>query len=71
MVTTETPTVHCDGAGPHEDMGTRLYPLGGNANLILCYSCWVRENRYRYNRGVETRRPEDWPQQNWFAATEV
>ena len=59
---------NCDGAHCTETSGqVRTYPLGGGANLILCLSCAAQENRYRYQRGRETRRPEDWPQVNWHA----
>ena len=46
----------------------RVYPLGGGANLILCRACWTHENLYRHSRGVTSKRPQDWPQQNWQAA---
>lgn len=60
---------HCNGAGPHSGPAeVRLMPLGGGANLILCMACWARENRYRYERGRETGRPQDWPQENYHAA---
>jgi hypothetical protein len=42
--------------------------LGSGGNLILCHACFAHENRYRYNRGVETKRPNDWPQVNWAEA---
>lgn len=60
---------NCDGSGTH--MGpqeVRVRPIGGGANLILCKACWVRENRYCYERGEETGSPHSWPQQNWDKA---
>lgn len=60
---------HCDGSGPHggpHEVRTR--PIGGSGNVILCRSCWARENRYCYERGRETGAPENWPQQAWEAA---
>ena len=61
---------HCDGSGPHSGVENevRVYPLGGNGNLIMCMACFARENRYRYERGVETKRPQDWPQVSFFKA---
>ena len=58
---------NCDGAGPHTEGEVRVYPLGSGGNLILCLSCWARENRYRYERGQETD-PKKWTQENWFQA---
>lgn len=59
---------YCDGAHCTDPNGeVRVYPLGGGANLILCQSCAAHENRYRYQRGKDTGRPEDWPQVNWYA----
>ena len=46
----------------------RVYPLGGGGNLILCQSCFAHENRYRFNKGREYGRPDDWPQVNWSTA---
>lgn len=60
---------NCDGAHCREALGeVRVYPLGASGNLILCLACWAAENRYRYERGRETGRPEDWPQVNWWRA---
>lgn len=60
---------NCSGDKCTDPKGeVRVYPLGGGANLILCHACWAHENRYRFNRGRETGRPNDWPQQNWSAA---
>lgn len=60
---------NCDGSHCRCATGeVRLYPLGGGANLILCLACWAHENRYRYERGKETRNMETWPQLNWFEA---
>jgi hypothetical protein len=59
---------NCDSQGSSGDCtpGTvRRYPLGGNAGLILCLHHWAQENKYRFNRGRETGRPEDWPQEDW------
>jgi hypothetical protein len=64
----DQPNPNCDGEGPHDPTEVRLYPLGGGANLILCFRCWAHENRYRYNRGHTTGKPQDWPQQNWAFA---
>lgn len=59
----------CDGAHcRHESGEVRVYPLGGDGNAILCLACFAHENRYRYERGRETQRPEDWPQVNWSTA---
>lgn len=58
---------NCDGGHCLDNNGqVRVYPTGGGANLILCVHCAAHENRFRFQRGVETRRPEDWPQVNWF-----
>lgn len=64
-------TCNCDGAGPHTISGpneTRVLPLGGGANLILCRACFARENRYRVERGRETGAPENWPTVEWSDA---
>lgn len=66
MTHTEWLSNNCDGSGPHSGVETRLYPLGGGANLILCHACAERENRYRRERGRETGAPENWPQVNYF-----
>jgi hypothetical protein len=58
----------CGDACRSKEGEVRVYPLGGGANLIVCLACWVHENKYRYERGKETGRPEDWPQQNWNKA---
>lgn len=58
----------CDGAGPHTGSETRVYPLGAGGNLIICRSCWERENRYRIERGRETKNPEGWPAVQWATA---
>ena len=58
---------HCDGAGPHGGPHeVRLYPLGGGGNSILCQACAARENQYRYERGIETNMPENWPKADWY-----
>ena len=60
---------YCDGAGPHiGPPEVRVYPIGGDGNLILCHHCWAYENRFRYERGRETGQPENWPQLNWYQA---
>ena len=59
---------NCDGSGPHTDGKVKLYPLGGGANLILCHSCWHRENQYRRDRGRETKNPDNWPVLDWASA---
>lgn len=59
---------NCCGAHCDEPNGqVRVYPLGSGGNLILCMACAAHENRYRYQRAKETRRPEDFPQVNWHA----
>lgn len=63
---------NCDGDWcENADGETRLYPLGGGANLILCKSCWEHENTYRREQGLKYRRPEDWPERNWENGTLV
>jgi hypothetical protein len=58
---------NCDGSHCRHDNGqVRVYPTGGGANLILCQACAAQENLYRFHRGFETGRPDDWPQVNWF-----
>lgn len=52
----------------HPSGETRLYPLGGGGNLILCHACWDYENRYRRQRGKESGQPENWPLKNWNSA---
>jgi hypothetical protein len=60
---------NCDNDKCTESHGeVRLYPLGGGGNLILCHACWAHENRYRYQRGQETKQPDNWPQVNWYEA---
>lgn len=60
---------NCDGDHCQTERGqVRVYPLGGSGNLILCAACWAQENRYRRERGQETRNPTDWPQVNWIEA---
>jgi hypothetical protein len=44
---------NCCGAGPHTPGEVRVMPSGGDSNLILCLSCWTRENQYRRNRNRE------------------
>ena len=60
---------NCSGGHCVHDHGeVRVYPLGGGGNLILCHACWAHENRYRFNRGFETKAPENWPQHDWAKA---
>jgi hypothetical protein len=60
---------NCDGAHCTDaESETRVYPLGGGANLILCRACFAHENSYRRRRGVTLRRPEDFPQIDWTSA---
>ncbi len=61
---------NCDGDHCKSNGEVRLYPLGGGANLILCHTCFAHENRYRFNRGFETKSPENWPQVDWSKAKE-
>jgi hypothetical protein len=59
----------CDGDHCTSEHGeVRVYPLGGGANLILCHACWAHENKYRFNRGRETKDPANWPQIDWNSA---
>lgn len=63
----------CDGTGPHggidnQHVETRIYPIGGGGNLILCWKCFVKENRYNYERGRETKTPENFKQVNFYNA---
>ena len=48
----------------------KLYPIGGGGNAILCRQCWLHENHYRHERGLETGQPNNWPQENWNEASE-
>ncbi|MPZ19545.1 MAG: hypothetical protein GEV06_16735 [Luteitalea sp.] len=60
---------NCDGDHCRVETGeVRVYPLGAGGNLILCIACFAHENRYHYNRGHETGRPDDWPHVNWNTA---
>jgi len=63
---------NCDGSHCANESGeVRVYPLSDgplHSNLILCRSCWAHENGYNYNRGRETRQPDNWPQRDWGAA---
>ena len=72
---------NCDGGHCKKSTGeTRVYPLGGGGNLILCFDCWVHENKYRHQRKIAyiyqtPHREQDrqeaekaWPQQNWYQA---
>jgi hypothetical protein len=66
-----TPTQNPNCCGSHccsETGEVRIYPLGGGGNLILCLACWAHENRYRLERGRETREPTNWPTVEWATA---
>jgi hypothetical protein len=52
----------------YPDGEVRLYPIGGGGNMILCRTCWAWENQYRHYRGIETKRPIDWPELDWRCA---
>jgi hypothetical protein len=58
----------CDGDHCRSHSEVRVYPLGAGGNLILCLACFAYENKYRFNRGKETRSPDNWPQVNWYTA---
>lgn len=45
--------MNCDGSGPHNAGEVRVLPLAGGGNLILCYSCWLRELQWRRLRNRE------------------
>jgi hypothetical protein len=67
--TTINHNFNCSGSHCREPDGeVRVYPLGGGGNLILCFACFASENRFRYDRGRETKDPANWPQVNWFGA---
>jgi hypothetical protein len=69
---------HCDGSGPHSKYFPNIlprgknivkkYPLGGRGNAILCHACWIKENKFNYERGKETGEPENFPQHSWYTA---
>lgn len=60
---------NCCGGHCRSTQGeVRVYPLGAGGNLILCAACWSHENRYRAERGRETREPQNWPQVEWATA---
>ena len=65
---------NCDGAHcpdineTYQPQEVRVYPIGGGGNLILCHACWAHENQYNFNRGKETRCPENFPQHDWATA---
>jgi hypothetical protein len=44
---------NCDGSGPHASGAVRVLPYGGDGNLILCHSCYMREMQYRRERNRE------------------
>ena len=50
---------HC--TDPYSEVRVSL-GSGGN----LCQACTAHENTYRYQRGKNTGRPDDWPQVAWF-----
>ena len=58
---------NCDGSGPHSPGIVKLYPIG-DGNLILCLRCWANENRFNFNRGVETKCPDNFRQHDWNKA---
>jgi hypothetical protein len=60
---------NCDGGHCTDPQGeVRVFPIGAGGNLILCFSCFTRENRYRRERATETGRPDDFPQVKWSCA---
>lgn len=60
---------NCCGGHCREERGeVRVYPLGAGGNLILCHACWAHENRYRFNRALETGESTRWPQVDWNTA---
>jgi hypothetical protein len=62
---------NCDGGRCKRPDGVvKVYPLGGGANLILCRSCFLRENAYRAMRARETGEPANWPKVEWDTAEE-
>lgn len=64
-----TKNYNCDGAHCTVPNGeTRVYPLGGGANLILCQACFAHENSYRRMRGLRIKRPDEFPEINWSTA---
>jgi hypothetical protein len=59
---------NCDGAHCTDPQGqTRVYPLGGGGNLILCRACFAHENEYRRRRCVAAKAPL-WPTVDWSDA---
>ena len=62
---------NCDGNTRNKcDMGeVRVYPTGGDSNMIYCRHCFEHENRYNRNRVAEGNvDPKNFPQQNWDKA---
>lgn len=61
----------CDGVGPHDNSlrEVRIYPIteGGN-NLILCRTCWFRENIHALQRCLETKNYDGWEPLAWAEA---
>lgn len=57
--------LNCDGSGKHSGGAVKRYPTGGDGAAILCISCWVRENRFNYERARDSGEPEKWPQRDW------
>ena len=47
------------------DGEVRIYPLGGDGNLILCRECVAHENAYRRGRGRYTGNPKAFPTHAW------
>lgn len=57
---------NCDGAHCSQPHGIiKKLPLGGGANLLLCRSCFDNEMRYRKQRALDTKAPENWKILNW------
>lgn len=60
---------NCNGSGPHTKGEVRVYPIGGGGNLILCESCFRRENEYNRERYIESGQSRDnWPLVQWITA---
>lgn len=60
---------NCDGNHCTSATGeVRMYPLGGGANCLYCFDCWLHENRYRRQRVADGASPAAFPQENWAAA---
>ena len=44
---------NCDGSGPHVGSESRVLPIGGEGNLILCIKCFRNEMHWRKRRNKE------------------